>query len=219
MGFFCTCAVQLQAASPQTRPVSTEGQRQPGAPVVQPKPAPAPQARPQPRPQPVARPNPQPQPGASPITQSRPAPNRVQNVSGAPAPSQNGRFPQANTVRNGQAPSQFQQANSLASPTRQAENAGDPNAVARFFVKWGIFYAISTPIFTFLAWNNNDADFYVFVEVPLIFELLTMAIYYLGEGVNYLIFGPLVPVQAATQPAPMPQIPMGPPLGPRPMGR
>ena len=311
VGLFCTCAVQLQAASPQTRPASAEGQRKPvkTAPVAQPKPAPQ-QTKPQPRPQPVARPNPQPQPGASPITQPRPAPSRVQNVPGAPpAPSQNGRFPQANTMRNGQAPSQFQQANAFANPTKQAKNAEDPNDVGRFFVKWGVFYVLFM-VFALLfnlSDSSWDLDPLLIFGAPLGIALITMILYYMGEGINYLIFGPSqfqqensldnptkqaenagginavarffvkwitfflagllimfiwdrqssgsnetvfklaifvlflqaiamipyyiaegvtyltfgpsVPAQATRQPRPMPQVPMGPPLGPRPMGR
>lgn len=206
VGFFWTCAVQLQAAAPQARPIgSSEGQRQPlkAAPATQPKAAPAPQQ---------TRPQPQPQPRTSPTPQPRPVPYRPQNAPVAPSPYQNtnNQFGQT-PVRHGQPSAQFQQANQFNNPTNQAENAGAPNATARFFVKWGTWYVVSA--IAFLGLNTTDSSpspWYLVLGGTAIFELIVMLLYYMGEGMNYLIFGPSGPAQATQQPAPMPQqVPMG----------
>ena len=55
-----------------------------------------------------------------------------------------------------------------------------------------------------MMWDKNDFTWPWLIGASAVLELIAMALYYIGEGVNYLIFDRSVPAQATTQPGPMP---------------
>ena len=185
LGFFCTCALQLQAAQSPQAANPPQSQRPPAkeAPVAQSNPtATSQQVRPQPH------------------FQARPQTTVKTSTPVQPTPS-----PQA-AMRHGQTSSHFQQVNQLANPTHQRENGAASHAVARFFVKWIAFYGISVIIVSCFEFVACKLDvWYDILGVAAVGQLMFMLFYYLayylGEGVNYLIFGS-TPAQAQSTQAP-----------------